>query len=83
MSAYPNISRWFQYISSKPEVASVCSQSKAEEVRVGVVTCGCDLVTSPAPQVPKAAQEDVGKFVELPGAEMGKVIVRFPPEASG
>uniref|UniRef100_A0A8C8BA48 Bifunctional glutamate/proline--tRNA ligase n=1 Tax=Otus sunia TaxID=257818 RepID=A0A8C8BA48_9STRI len=30
---------------------------------------------------PKKA--DVGKFVELPGAEMGKVIVRFPPEASG
>ena len=27
------------------------------------------------------AQE--GKFVELPGAEMGKVVVRFPPEASG
>lgn len=24
-----------------------------------------------------------GKFVDLPGAEMGKVIVRFPPEASG
>uniref|UniRef100_A0A8D2LIV5 Bifunctional glutamate/proline--tRNA ligase n=1 Tax=Varanus komodoensis TaxID=61221 RepID=A0A8D2LIV5_VARKO len=37
--------------------------------------------------VPKAKTEekkqDVGKFVELPGAEMGKVIVRFPPEASG
>ncbi|XP_016020562.2 bifunctional glutamate/proline--tRNA ligase isoform X2 [Rousettus aegyptiacus] len=34
----------------------------------------------------KAAPEkkqDVGKFVELPGAEMGKVTVRFPPEASG
>uniref|UniRef100_A0A8C7GSU3 Bifunctional glutamate/proline--tRNA ligase n=1 Tax=Oncorhynchus kisutch TaxID=8019 RepID=A0A8C7GSU3_ONCKI len=28
-------------------------------------------------------QQDVGKFVELPGAEMGKVVVRFPPEASG
>uniref|UniRef100_A0A3Q0RIJ0 Bifunctional glutamate/proline--tRNA ligase n=1 Tax=Amphilophus citrinellus TaxID=61819 RepID=A0A3Q0RIJ0_AMPCI len=26
---------------------------------------------------------DVGKFVELPGAEVGKVVVRFPPEASG
>uniref|UniRef100_A0A3B5MSJ5 Bifunctional glutamate/proline--tRNA ligase n=1 Tax=Xiphophorus couchianus TaxID=32473 RepID=A0A3B5MSJ5_9TELE len=26
---------------------------------------------------------DVGKFVDLPGAEMGKVVVRFPPEASG
>lgn len=29
----------------------------------------------------KRARE--GKFVELPGAEMGKVVVRFPPEASG
>uniref|UniRef100_A0A8C5M6K6 Bifunctional glutamate/proline--tRNA ligase n=1 Tax=Leptobrachium leishanense TaxID=445787 RepID=A0A8C5M6K6_9ANUR len=28
-------------------------------------------------------KRDVGKFVELPGAEMGKVVVRFPPEASG
>ncbi|MCP9260703.1 Bifunctional glutamate/proline--tRNA ligase [Dirofilaria immitis] len=24
-----------------------------------------------------------GKFIELPGAEKGKVVVRFPPEASG
>jgi hypothetical protein len=32
---------------------------------------------------PKTKQKDEGKFVELPGAEMGKVIVRFPPEASG
>ena len=28
-------------------------------------------------------QADVGKFVDLPGAEVGKVCVRFPPEASG
>lgn len=27
--------------------------------------------------------KEQGKFVELPGAEMGKVVVRFPPEASG
>ena len=27
--------------------------------------------------------KDEGKFVDLPGAEMGKVVVRFPPEASG
>uniref|UniRef100_A0A8C6VY94 Bifunctional glutamate/proline--tRNA ligase n=1 Tax=Nothobranchius furzeri TaxID=105023 RepID=A0A8C6VY94_NOTFU len=31
----------------------------------------------------KKKKQDVGKFVELPGAEMGKVVVRFPPEASG
>lgn len=29
------------------------------------------------------ANKEQGKFVELPGAEMGKVVVRFPPEASG
>ncbi|XP_064621300.1 bifunctional glutamate/proline--tRNA ligase-like isoform X3 [Lineus longissimus] len=28
-------------------------------------------------------QEDAGKFVDLPGAEKGNVVVRFPPEASG
>lgn len=28
-------------------------------------------------------KKDEGKFFELPGAEMGKVVVRFPPEASG
>ncbi len=27
--------------------------------------------------------KDEGKFVDLPGAEQGKVVVRFPPEASG
>ncbi|XP_065885207.1 bifunctional glutamate/proline--tRNA ligase-like isoform X2 [Dysidea avara] len=27
--------------------------------------------------------EDVGKFMELPGATEGNVVVRFPPEASG
>ncbi|ODM95546.1 Bifunctional glutamate/proline--tRNA ligase [Orchesella cincta] len=31
----------------------------------------------------KGKKKDEGKFVELPGAEMGKVVVRFPPEASG
>uniref|UniRef100_A0A8B9G1C3 Glutamyl-prolyl-tRNA synthetase 1 n=1 Tax=Amazona collaria TaxID=241587 RepID=A0A8B9G1C3_9PSIT len=40
---------------------------------------------SDTPKVKMAPEKkaDVGKFVELPGAEMGKVIVRFPPEASG
>lgn len=27
--------------------------------------------------------KEEGKFIDLPGVEMGKVIVRFPPEASG
>lgn len=32
---------------------------------------------------PTTERKQEGKFVELPNAEMGKVIVRFPPEASG
>ncbi|CAI6355965.1 unnamed protein product [Macrosiphum euphorbiae] len=39
-----------------------------------------------APKQQKSVEDNSkqqGKFVELPGAEMGKVVVRFPPEASG
>lgn len=30
-----------------------------------------------------SVRKEEGKFVELPGAEVGEVVVRFPPEASG
>ena len=33
-------------------------------------------------QQPKDYSKE-GKFINLPGAEKGKVVVRFPPEASG
>ncbi|KAI1710181.1 tRNA synthetases class I (E and q), catalytic domain-containing protein [Ditylenchus destructor] len=36
-----------------------------------------------APKQPAPKQKDEGKFVDLPFAEKGKVVVRFPPEASG
>lgn len=31
----------------------------------------------------KTTLEEGGKFFDLPGAEYGKVVTRFPPEASG
>ena len=33
--------------------------------------------------MPKKERKEEGKFIDLPGAEMGNVVVRFPPEASG
>ena len=39
------------------------------------------LLCTPGQQ--KTKQRDVGQFAEMPMAEMGKVVVRFPPEASG
>uniref|UniRef100_A0A8B9ZMX6 Bifunctional glutamate/proline--tRNA ligase n=1 Tax=Anas zonorhyncha TaxID=75864 RepID=A0A8B9ZMX6_9AVES len=54
------------------------------EVQQTFQSVGAKWVSS-TPKIKMATEKkaDVGKFVELPGAEMGKVIVRFPPEASG
>ncbi|XP_064020605.1 bifunctional glutamate/proline--tRNA ligase isoform X2 [Pogoniulus pusillus] len=60
--------RWYSFLEVQPAFQSVGARWP-----------------SGAPKVKMATEKkvDVGKFVELPGAEMGKVIVRFPPEASG
>lgn len=70
-SSYPHLCRWFSFLSSQVPFSSVGSK------------WGSKISTSKATPVEKEKKQDLGKFVELPGAEMGKVIVRFPPEASG
>ncbi|XP_060102455.1 bifunctional glutamate/proline--tRNA ligase isoform X12 [Heteronotia binoei] len=65
-----HIKRWYNFLEAQRVFRSVGMQWSA---------------AAPASKAKVAAdkKQDVGKFVELPGAEMGKVIVRFPPEASG
>ncbi|XP_076011602.1 bifunctional glutamate/proline--tRNA ligase isoform X2 [Genypterus blacodes] len=68
--SFPHVSRWFSFLGSQVPFTAV----------------GSKYATSKAPLNKSNSDEkkqDVGKFVELPGAEMGKVVVRFPPEASG
>lgn len=67
-----NVSRWYCFIAQQPNVRDVIAGLPAGAVR------GQPTATTEARIV-----KEEGKFVDLPGAEMGKVVVRFPPEASG
>uniref|UniRef100_A0A3P9I4X4 Bifunctional glutamate/proline--tRNA ligase n=1 Tax=Oryzias latipes TaxID=8090 RepID=A0A3P9I4X4_ORYLA len=66
----PHVSRWFSFLSSQVPFSAVGNKFASKK---------------PEPKTTNSdkKKQDLGKFVELPGAEMGKVVVRFPPEASG
>nr|CAB3243111.1 bifunctional glutamate/proline--tRNA ligase [Phallusia mammillata] len=71
-SQYPHISRWFDFLSNQPQFQAVDVKIK-QPVNVKENNSNTN----------NSKQKDEGKFIELPGAEMGKVVTRFPPEASG
>ncbi|XP_070788498.1 bifunctional glutamate/proline--tRNA ligase isoform X2 [Pituophis catenifer annectens] len=65
-----HVKRWYKFLEAQNSFQSVDSKWTAgDTVRKIKVTT--------------EKKQDIGKFVDLPGTEMGKVIVRFPPEASG
>ncbi|CAL8404112.1 unnamed protein product [Boreogadus saida] len=69
-NAFSHVNRWFSFLGAQGlfvDVGNKWANSKAP----------------PRKANPEEKKQDLGKFVELPGAEMGKVVVRFPPEASG
>ncbi|XP_028256961.1 bifunctional glutamate/proline--tRNA ligase [Parambassis ranga] len=68
--SFSHVSRWFFFLSSQVPFTAVCQKYASKTA---------PLTKSNSDEKKK----DVGKFVDLPGAEMGKVVVRFPPEASG
>ncbi|GAA6066263.1 bifunctional glutamate/proline--tRNA ligase, partial [Tachysurus ichikawai] len=69
--SFPHVCRWFSFLSSQMPFSEVGTKWASK------------LSSSLAAPVTKEKKQDLGKFVDLPGAEMGKVVVRFPPEASG
>ncbi|KAK9412005.1 bifunctional glutamate/proline-tRNA ligase [Crotalus adamanteus] len=65
-----HVKRWYKFLEAQNSFQSVDSKwTVGDSVRKIKMTT--------------EKKQDLGKFVDLPGAEMGKVIVRFPPEASG
>lgn len=78
-SQYPELLRWFKKISSLKYVSKVLNTFN----KASVLPAGKHKKEEAAHKPTMAGRKQEGKFVELPGAEEGKVIVRFPPEASG
>ncbi|KAM3625961.1 uncharacterized protein V6R79_020421 [Siganus canaliculatus] len=68
--SFSHVSRWFSFLSSQVPFSAVGSKYGGK--RAPMNKSNSD-----------EKKQDLGKFVDLPGAEMGKVVVRFPPEASG
>ncbi|MED6245369.1 Bifunctional glutamate/proline--tRNA ligase, partial [Ataeniobius toweri] len=68
--SFPHVSRWFFFLNSQVPFSAVSNNYSIKKSAKNNSSSG-------------DKKQDVGKFVDLPGAEMGKVVVRFPPEASG
>ncbi|XP_071078966.1 bifunctional glutamate/proline--tRNA ligase-like [Haliotis cracherodii] len=68
--APPHVKRYYNFLSSEAIFASTVSKLPKVEIKGDKRGDG-------------VVKKDEGKYVDLPGAEMGKVVVRFPPEASG
>ncbi|XP_058116376.1 bifunctional glutamate/proline--tRNA ligase [Anopheles ziemanni] len=76
-----HVQRWYNLI-----LAQQCTKSALRKYESELRTAIASAKTKKDPSPEKGAgdaKREQGKFVDLPGAEMGKVIVRFPPEASG
>eukprot|EP00124_Ichthyophonus_hoferi_P002478 Ihof_evm5s170 gene=Ihof_evmTU5s170 len=76
LTTYPDLTKWYLAMESLPQAVDAVKASiapKAEKKAPADKGANGDL----------ARKDEDAKFITLPNAEMGKVVVRFPPEASG
>ncbi|XP_047138951.1 bifunctional glutamate/proline--tRNA ligase isoform X1 [Hydra vulgaris] len=74
---YLHVLRWFEYCSNQKIFKFVMDNKTKNPTSIENVK---DVKKATGL---KTTMEEGGKFFDLPGAEKGKVVVRFPPEASG
>ncbi|XP_013779580.1 bifunctional glutamate/proline--tRNA ligase-like [Limulus polyphemus] len=75
-----NLLRWYKFLSSTEPFNAAEQLLPAEtQMKMGRISGKDDKKAKSNDKGTK----DEGKFVDLPGAEKGKVVIRFPPEASG
>ncbi|CAG9764840.1 unnamed protein product [Ceutorhynchus assimilis] len=80
-----HVQRWFNFIQSQDIVKNTLNNLTPEQkaaIAPAEKKSRQSLDKTPANTTASGRVRE-GKFIELPGAEMGKVVVRFPPEASG
>ncbi|KAK9886701.1 hypothetical protein WA026_017618 [Henosepilachna vigintioctopunctata] len=81
-SAAPdNVLRWYKFIESLEYVKKVINNLTPEIQQALKKSAEENSVDTASVTATGRARE--GKFIDLPGAKMGEVVVRFPPEASG
>ncbi|GFO21484.1 bifunctional glutamate/proline--tRNA ligase [Plakobranchus ocellatus] len=68
-----NVTRYYKFLTAQKAFAPIIAKFPAAVKTKEVKTKSAE----------PTFKKDEGKFVDLPGAEVGKVVVRFPPEASG
>lgn len=76
-----NVLRWYNFINNQPAVKNALN-NLPEDIKSSLESVEKTANRQSAEKTTGGRARE-GKFVELPGAEMGKVVVRFPPEASG
>ncbi|XP_015186002.1 PREDICTED: bifunctional glutamate/proline--tRNA ligase isoform X2 [Polistes dominula] len=75
---YPCVTRWYKQLLSFPAVTQALSSIENNKM-----TIENNIQVDGTMNKKVGVRKQEGKFIDLPGAEMGKVVVRFPPEASG
>lgn len=76
-----NIQRWMKLVQVQDPVTKVLKELPSDVLETLSKTASKR--SSSVNKDAGSGRQQEGKFVELPNAEMGKVVVRFPPEASG